>query len=82
MPAAKCSAPATWHKACNLLRKPHTHHPFGGKENTVLLIVVLVLLILWALGFFVASIGNIIHALLVVALVVLIYQLVTGRRAV
>lgn len=52
------------------------------KESTVLLVVVLVLLILWALGFFVASVGTIIHALLVVALVVLIYQLVTGRRAV
>ena len=46
----------------------------------MLLVVVLVLLILWALGAFVADIGAIIHALLVVALVVLIYQLVTGRR--
>ena len=48
----------------------------------MLIIVILVLLILWALGFFVADIGDIIHALLVVALVVLIFQLLTGRRAI
>ena len=48
----------------------------------MLLVVVLVLLILWALGFFVASIGTIIHLLLILALAVLIYQVVTGRRAI
>ena len=41
----------------------------------------MVLLILWLLGFTVVNIGNLIHILLVVALVVLIYQLITGRRA-
>ena len=48
----------------------------------MLLVVVLVLLILWALGFFVASVGTVIHLLLILALAVLIYQVVTGRRAV
>ena len=43
--------------------------------------LVVVLLILWLLGFTVVNIGNLIHILLVVALVVLIYQLITGRRA-
>ena len=38
-----------------------------------------VLLILWLLGFLVIDVGALIHVLLVVALVVLIYQLVTGR---
>ncbi len=40
----------------------------------------MVLVVLWLLGFFVATLGNIVHILLVVALIVLIYQLVTGRR--
>ncbi len=43
--------------------------------------ILLIILVLWALGFgFVPAAGNLIHLLLVVALVVLIVQLVTGRR--
>ncbi len=44
--------------------------------------IILILLVLWALGFGFAgaSLGNLIHILLVVAVVVLIVQLVTGRR--
>ncbi len=43
--------------------------------------VFVVLLILWLLGFLVVPIGgNLIHILLVVALVVLVLNLLTGRR--
>jgi len=42
--------------------------------------LILILLILWLLGFTVLNIGALIHVLLIVALVVLIYQLLTGRR--
>lgn len=44
--------------------------------------VLVVLLILWLLGFSLTAIGPIIHLLLVVALVVLVFQLISGRRAV
>ena len=46
--------------------------------------IILVLLILWALGFGFAgaAVGNLVHILLVVALVVLVLQLVRGSRAV
>lgn len=46
--------------------------------------IILILLIMWALGFGFAgaAVGNLIHILLVVALVVLVVQLVTGRRPV
>jgi hypothetical protein len=47
----------------------------------ILWTVLVVLLILWALGFFVAHLGSIIHALLVIALIVLIVNLLTGRGA-
>ena len=41
-----------------------------------------ILLVLWLLGFFVVHVGGgLIHALLVIALVVFVYQLITGRRA-
>ncbi len=43
--------------------------------------LIVILVVLWLLGFFVASLGNLVHILLVIALIVLIYQLVTGRRA-
>jgi len=46
--------------------------------------ILIILLVLWALGFGFAgaSVGPLIHILLVVALVVLVIQLITGRRAV
>ena len=43
--------------------------------------IVLILLILWALGAFVLPVGGgLIHLLLVIAVIVLLYQLITGRR--
>jgi hypothetical protein len=41
-----------------------------------------ILIVLWLLGFFVAHVaGGLIHLLLVIAVIVIIYQLVTGRSA-
>jgi hypothetical protein len=42
--------------------------------------ILVVLLVLWALGFSFHVLGGLIHLLLVVALVVLVLQLLTGRR--
>lgn len=43
--------------------------------------LIVILLVLWLLGFLVVPVGGaLIHLLLVIALIVLIYQLVTGRR--
>ncbi len=44
--------------------------------------IFIVLLILWLLGFSLHVAGGLIHLLLVVALVVLIVNLVSGRRVV
>ena len=44
--------------------------------------ILLVLLVLWLLGFLGSVGGSLIHILLVIALVVLVAQLLTGRRAV
>jgi hypothetical protein len=41
-----------------------------------------ILLLLWVLGFSMHIGGNVIHALLVIALVVFLVNLITGRRAV
>lgn len=43
--------------------------------------LIVILVVLWALGFFfVPTLGAIVHILLVIALIILIYQLVTGNR--
>jgi hypothetical protein len=42
--------------------------------------IVVILLILWLLGFSFHIAGGLIHLLLVVAVVVLVYNLITGRR--
>jgi len=49
----------------------------------MLLTIAIILLVLWALGFFAFHVaGGLIHILLVVGLIVLIWNFVTGRRAV
>ena len=44
--------------------------------------IFVVILVLWLLGFTLHIAGGLIHLLLVVAVVVLIFNLVTGRRVV
>jgi len=45
--------------------------------------IAVILLILWALGFFIFPVaGGLIHILLVIAVIVIIYRLVTGRPVV
>ena len=43
--------------------------------------IIVVLFVLWLLGFAVIHLGSIIHLLLVIAVILLIYNLVTGRGA-
>jgi hypothetical protein len=42
--------------------------------------IVVILLVLWLLGFTLHVAGGLIHILLVIALVVIVLQLLTGRR--
>ena len=49
----------------------------------MLFTLAIVLVILWALGFFAFHVaGGLIHILLVIALIVIVYRLVTGRKPV
>lgn len=49
----------------------------------MLLTIAIILLILWALGFFAFHVaGGLIHLLLVIGIIVLVWNFVTGRRAV
>jgi len=42
--------------------------------------IAVILLVLWLLGFIAHVGGGLIHLLLVVAVIVIVYRLVTGRR--
>ncbi|MCX6558522.1 MAG: lmo0937 family membrane protein [Candidatus Aminicenantes bacterium] len=42
--------------------------------------ILIILVVLWALGFFAFHVGGLVHVLLVIALVVLIVRLLQGRR--
>ncbi|HET8622572.1 MAG TPA: lmo0937 family membrane protein [Gemmatimonadales bacterium] len=57
-------------------------YQFKNGETTMLWLAIL-LLVAWVLGFAVFKIaGGLIHLLLILAVVVFVYQLVTGRRAI
>lgn len=48
--------------------------------SSLLWFIIVVLVVLWALGYFVVHLGSLLHLLLLIALIVLVYNLVTGRR--
>lgn len=69
--------------ACSLLPSQTTRKYRLKKETSVMLWTILViLLVLWLVGLLTHVGGGLIHLLLVVAVVVLVINLVTGRRAV
>jgi len=47
----------------------------------LLYVVAIILIIGWALGFFVWHAGDIIHILLVIAVIALLFRLIRGRAA-
>ena len=56
--------------------------PGAFKMGNLLWLIIVILLILWLGGFALHVGGGLIHLLLVIAVIVLIFQLVTGRRSV
>ena len=64
-----------------ILTAPLLH---GGedKECRMLWGLIVILIVLWLLGLATNVVGGLIHALLVIALILLVWQLISGRRAV
>ncbi|UII26466.1 lmo0937 family membrane protein [Fulvivirga maritima] len=48
--------------------------------SDLLYIIAVILIIGWLLGFFVFSIGALIHVLLVFAVIAILFRLISGRR--
>jgi hypothetical protein len=50
--------------------------------SDILYIVAVILIVLWLLGYFIFSIGAIIHALLVIAVIMILLRLIRGGKRV
>ena len=48
--------------------------------SNLLYAIAVILLIAWALGFFVYSVGSLIHILLVMAVIAIVFRLIRGER--
>lgn len=67
----------------SVVRAEGTGAVFGGKEDSMLMTLAMVLLILWLLGMVTsATFGGFIHILIVVAIVVVLVRIISGRRVV
>jgi hypothetical protein len=51
------------------------------ERGSMLWTIFVILLVLWLLGFSLHIAGGLIHLLLVIALIVLVFNLITGRRS-
>ena len=48
--------------------------------GNLLYVIAVILIIIWALGFFAYSIGSVIHILLVIAIISVLLNIIRGRR--
>lgn len=48
--------------------------------SNLLYTIAVILVIAWALGFFVYSVGSLIHILLVIAVIAIVFRLIRGDR--
>ena len=61
----------------------HIYHAHIAKVMAMIWTIAVVLFVLWLLGFGVFHVaGGLIHLLLILAVIAIIYQLITGRRMV
>jgi hypothetical protein len=69
-------------KRAGWLNKTRVGPNWTQQGENMLYTIIGVLVLLWVLGFAMNFGGNVIHALLVIALVVFVVNLISGRRAV
>jgi hypothetical protein len=48
--------------------------------GNLLYVVAVILIIAWAIGYFAFSVGGIIHVLLVIAVIAILFRIISGRR--
>jgi Family of unknown function (DUF5670) len=65
----------------------HAWHEFDARVrnktkimSNLLYVVAVIFVIAWALGFFVYSLGSVVHILLVIAVIAILFRLIRGER--
>jgi hypothetical protein len=48
--------------------------------GNLLYVIAVILLIAWAIGFFAFSVGGIIHVLLIIAVIAILFRIISGRK--
>jgi hypothetical protein len=48
--------------------------------GSLLYVIAVILIVAWAIGFFAYSVGGIIHILLVIAVIAVLFRIISGRR--
>jgi Family of unknown function (DUF5670) len=48
--------------------------------GNLLYVIAVILIIAWAIGFFAFSVGGIIHVLLVIAIIAILFRIISGRK--
>ena len=72
-----------WHATCVAVITVALQHNFTRGETKMLETIIVILLVLWLVGLVAGeTFGGILHLLLVVALIVFLFRLFMGRRAV
>jgi hypothetical protein len=66
---------------CGLVAPP-LHRPRQEVESEMLWTIIAILLLLWIFGLVLDVVGGIIHILLVIAVIAVLFQLLSGRRVV
>jgi hypothetical protein len=72
-----------WHRDCPYAEAAALLRATSDEEDAMLWAIAVILLVLWALGLFTAyTAGGLVHLLLVIALIVVVFQFISGGRAV
>jgi hypothetical protein len=48
--------------------------------GNLLYVVAVILIIAWAIGYFAFSVGGLIHVLLVIAIIAVLFRIISGRK--
>jgi hypothetical protein len=48
--------------------------------GNLLYVIAVILIIAWAIGYFAFSVGGIIHVLLVIAVIAILFRIISGRK--
>jgi hypothetical protein len=68
------------HKEKNQLNPNNVNQLKIKTMGSLLYVIAVILVVAWAIGFFAYSAGGIIHILLVIAIIAILFRIISGRK--